>query len=287
MVAEIIQKPVLVTLVVLLLFNLTQRRHLEHGEKKRFATLGFAGTLLIIYVGTITAIRYALPGYALLVPLGVSVFLALRYRRSLLVFSIRCKQCKSPLSIKKIVYYDDNLCGSCLRETSAQGPRSVDEIEWQHWQPEQDAVLCFIVQDRKVLLIHKKTGLGAGKINAPGGRIERGESSAEAAVRECEEEVGLRPSGLEKRADLSFHFTDGFSLHCSAFFADSYTGTPVETDEADPFWCDIEEIPFPRMWEDDSSWLPMSLGGRRIIGRFIFDGDRMLSKEIHEVESFD
>ena len=149
------------------------------------------------------------------------------------------------------------------------------------------AVTCFIIRGEEILLIHKKTGLGAGKINAPGGRIEPGESAAQAAVRECIEEVGITPISPEKRVDLSFEFTDGYSLHCSSFFAYSHTGAEIETDEADPFWCDIDKIPFSEMWEDDAIWLPMALRGECLKGRFIFDGDRMLSKEIQVVDSFD
>ena len=32
----------------------------------------------------------------------------------------------------------------------------------------------YLMNEDKVLLIHKKQGLGAGKINAPGGHIEEG-----------------------------------------------------------------------------------------------------------------
>ena len=286
MLSEIIQKPLLVVLIAVLVFNLTQRRHLEHGEKKRYATLGIAGILFIIYATTITAIRFGLADYVLIGSLTAAAYLSLRYRRKLFVFSLKCKHCGSSMPIGKTLYYDDNLCGSCLRETSSEGPRTVDDIDWTTWQPEQDAVLCFVIHDGKVLLIHKKTGLGAGKVNAPGGRIEEGESSADAAVRECQEEVGLTPLNPQKRADLSFHFTDGFALHCSAYFAENYEGTPVETDEADPFWCEIGDIPFAQMWEDDAAWLPIALGGTPVVGRFIFDGDSMLSKDVQEVEPF-
>jgi 8-oxo-dGTP diphosphatase len=41
----------------------------------------------------------------------------------------------------------------------------------------------FVIRDGHILLIHKKRGLGAGKINGPGGRIDLGESPQECAVR--------------------------------------------------------------------------------------------------------
>jgi 8-oxo-dGTP diphosphatase len=65
--------------------------------------------------------------------------------------------------------------------------------------------------------------------------------------------------------------------------ARSHAGTPVSTPEADPFWCAIGEIPYDRMWADDPLWLPRVLAGEKVLGRFIFDGDRMLSHEVRRL----
>lgn len=291
MITQVLQTGSLVVLMVLLVFNLTQRRHLEHGERKRFASLGLAGIALLWYAAALVIIRFTLPEVLFLIPAAVSALLGYRFRKPLFLFRLRCAGCGSRLPISATLYHDDNLCRDCRvpdseKPGSAVSPKDVSDIEWETWQPDQDAVTCYIIRDDEILLIHKKTGLGAGKVNAPGGRIEPGETAAEAAVRECVEEVGVTPHAPEKRADLSFVFTDGFSLHCSAFFSFSHTGTPAESDEADPFWCDIEKIPFSQMWEDDAVWVPMALKGECVEGRFIFDGERMLSKEIRMVESF-
>ena len=165
-------------------------------------------------------------------------------------------------------------------DTSPAGPASVDQVNWSEWSFRESAVLCFLREDDRVLLIHKKVGLGAGKINGPGGRIEPGEKAEEAAVREMIEEVGLRPRVLQRRAELSFIFTDGYSLRCTVFLAHGYTGELRESREADPFWCDVDRIPFERMWEDDALWLPRVLGGEELRGYFLFDGDRMTGQRI-------
>jgi 8-oxo-dGTP diphosphatase len=161
--------------------------------------------------------------------------------------------------------------------TSARHPL---EPDWTVWQPKERAVLCFIVSEGRVLLIHKKRGLGAGKVNAPGGKIEPGESEREAAVRETMEEVGVVPQRLRARAELHFHFIDGYSLHCTVFLADGCTGEPIETAEATPFWRPLDEIPFGEMWEDDQHWLPLMLGGQRITAWFTFDNETMLTKQV-------
>ena len=159
-------------------------------------------------------------------------------------------------------------------------PADVEEIDWSSWVPSERAVLCFVRDGDALLLIHKRTGLGAGKVNAPGGRIEPGETPAEAAVREVREEVHVEAAGLREAGELFFQFADGFSLHGTVFFASAHSGEPRATREADPFWCPIPEVPFERMWEDDRHWLPLALEGRRFRAFFVFDGDRMLSRRI-------
>ncbi len=152
--------------------------------------------------------------------------------------------------------------------------------------PKERAVLCFVRDGNKVMLIHKKTGLGKGKVNAPGGRIEPGETPSEAAVRETFEETAVEVSELSKVGELFFIFTDGYSLHGTVFFADAHKGTPIETPEADPFWCAADAIPYDQMWQDDIHWLPLILSGKKFKGYFIFDDDTMLSKSVVTVEVF-
>ena len=155
--------------------------------------------------------------------------------------------------------------------------RGVERVhDWRAWTFTDSAVLTFIVKDNRVLLIHKKRGLGAGKINAPGGRVEPNETPLQAAIRETQEEVGMTPTGLEHRATLRFAFIDGYGLECHVFFASDAEGEPTETDEALPFWCAVPDIPYGRMWSDDRVWLPLALDGRHLDAWFIFDNDTAL-----------
>jgi 8-oxo-dGTP diphosphatase len=158
--------------------------------------------------------------------------------------------------------------------------RTVDDIRWQEWQPEQRATLLFVIRAGQILLIHKKKGLGAGKINGPGGRIEPGETPVEAAVREVQEELLVTPLGVREAGELHFQFTDGLSLHGSVFTASDCEGEAQETDEAVPLWVPLDGIPYDRMWADDILWMPLMLAGRPFCGYFIFDGDSMLDHRI-------
>jgi 8-oxo-dGTP diphosphatase len=158
--------------------------------------------------------------------------------------------------------------------------RSLADIDWTRWTPTDRATLIFVVEGDRILLIEKKRGLGAGKVNGPGGRIEPRERPLDAALREIEEELGVRATGAIEHGVLSFQFVDGYGLFCHVFRADGCEGEPIETDEAIPLWTAIDAIPFPRMWADDALWLPLLLAGETFRGRFIFEGDRMLDHEL-------
>jgi 8-oxo-dGTP diphosphatase len=159
-------------------------------------------------------------------------------------------------------------------------------MDWTNWIPRERATLCFIQTGGRMLLIRKKRGLGAGKINGPGGRIEPGETPLQGAVRETREEVGVVPSGLEKRGELHFQYLDGYSLFCTVFRADGCAGELCETDEADPFWVAIDAIPYEGMWEDDEHWLPHVIAGRNFRGYFEFDGERLLQHQVDIVSTW-
>lgn len=159
--------------------------------------------------------------------------------------------------------------------------RTLHDIDWKSWKADDPATLVFIVKDGRILLIRKKRGLGAGKINGPGGRLERGETPLEGAVREVQEELRVTPLGLRLAGEHSFQFVDGYSIHVHVFIASDYEGTPTETDEAVPLWFPLQNIPYDEMWVDDRLWIPHLLNGITFSGRFIFDGDNMLDYELN------
>ncbi|MBG6217991.1 8-oxo-dGTP diphosphatase [Arthrobacter sp. CAN_A6] len=118
---------------------------------------------------------------------------------------------------------------------------------------------------RRVLLGLKKTGFGTGRIVALGGKLEPGESAAQAAAREVFEEAGLRVEG----GDLTFLGTvtwdfparPDFNMIGSIFTAERYTGTLDASDEVDPEWFPEDALPWDGMWEDAASWVPLVVEG--------------------------
>jgi 8-oxo-dGTP diphosphatase len=148
-------------------------------------------------------------------------------------------------------------------------------IDWTQWEGEMLATILFIIKDGQILLIEKKRGLGAGKINGPGGKIDPGETALQAAIRETQEELMITPHAPRKLGELRFSMSDCPDILCHVYRADDFSGTPTETAEAVPVWTPLDEIPYHRMWEDDRHWLPLLLQERPFLGRFVFEEDRL------------
>jgi 8-oxo-dGTP diphosphatase len=157
---------------------------------------------------------------------------------------------------------------------------SLDAVDFARWRTNDVATLCFVQDGERVLLIHKKRGHGAGKVNAPGGKTEPGESPAACARRETREEVGVDARRLECRAELRFQESTGYAMRGFAFVCTDFSGAPVETAEAAPFWCDVAALPLEAMWEDDRIWLPRILEGERLVGEFLFHHDRLVAHRL-------
>ncbi len=165
-------------------------------------------------------------------------------------------------------------------------------VDWARWVPRERATLVFVVRDGHILLIEKKRGLGAGKINGPGGRLDPGEAPIECAARECREELGIHPTDLTHAGTLAFQFVGenklgGHSIHVDVYRAGGFMGEITETDEARGFWCDVGQVPYERMWQDDRHWLPQLIAGERFVGRFVFESDTMLWMDVRGADRSD
>lgn len=154
----------------------------------------------------------------------------------------------------------------------------------------QPCTLLFLRRDDEILLAMKKRGLGKGRYNGVGGKIEQGETVEQAAVRECEEEIEVTPTKFHQVARLDFLMdadTEPWRIDGHVFVATEWQGEPTETEEMAPQWFKLADIPYNQMWEDDTLWLPQVLDGMLLEASFIFDHtEKLLSHEVTEVKSF-
>lgn len=160
-------------------------------------------------------------------------------------------------------------------------PTQPSPIEWNDWVPDIRATLMFVVRDFDVLLIRKLRGIGMGKINGPGGKIDPGETPLQSAVRETQEELHVTPLQPRKMGELFFAMSDLPDIHCHVYMAREFEGTPTQTPEAIPRWTRIDQIPYDLMWADDKYWLPQMLEeDRTFIGKFWFESEVIRWKNV-------
>ncbi len=289
-------------LIFILLINISQRK-LKDSDKKRFATIYIAALLLLYNILVVLVIVNELPSWigfvSIIIPLGIGYI----FKDRVWPFRLHCVNCNKKLDFNRVIGGDENLCEDCYLEAHPEEaekkrleeeekqkteeeenkfvcPDTVDEIDWEAWDPEERCVLSYVKQDNEVLLINKKKGIGKGLINGPGGHIELEETATEAAYREFEEETGYVAKNLEYVGTLNFQFKDGLSMRGYVYIGEGAHGELKDNDEATPFWCPINKLPLDDMWEDDKLWLERALKGDKFEANFIFDGEKMLSHEV-------
>ena len=101
----------------------------------------------------------------------------------------------------------------------------------------------------------KKRGFGKGKFNSFGGKVNPNETITDSAIREIEEECGLKilNENIKDFGKINFYFSakPEWNQIAHLFLIENYDGKPVESDEMKPEWFDYDKIPYTKMWKDD------------------------------------
>ena len=109
-------------------------------------------------------------------------------------------------------------------------------------------VHVLLVRDGELLLTQRRGSYGGGMWHLPSGKLDAGESLLAAAVREAEEEVGVRVEPDELRCVHTVHVAgSGPTPRLGVFFeACRWTGEPVnrEPDKcSDVRWFPLDDLP--------------------------------------------
>ena len=109
------------------------------------------------------------------------------------------------------------------------GTIKIDKAEYSwHLRVRPAVAVLLVTGSHKIIVIReKKHSTGRWVVNFPGGMIEAGEGSEQAAVREAEEETGLIPTRLERFSTIQTDFPDTY--------VDCYLGSNLQEGQKAPW----------------------------------------------------
>ncbi len=111
----------------------------------------------------------------------------------------------------------------------------------------------------------KKGGFGEGLFNGYGGKCLPGESFGECAVREIFEEarMSVQEEDLIFVGILCGHDKNKIHL-CHVFLVKKWFGIPRKTEEMEPYWFSVNELPWRKTHISDQDYIPRILLGEKV-----------------------
>lgn len=110
--------------------------------------------------------------------------------------------------------------------------------------------ICFLKRGDEILLLNRERAPWMGRWNGVGGKLERGESPKECALREIEEETGIVLTDITYKGDIMWDIDDSYSGGMYAFVAELPVTldfpTPRKTTEGILDWKKIKWVLDPK-----------------------------------------
>ena len=104
-----------------------------------------------------------------------------------------------------------------------------------------EVAAALIVRDGKFLLCQRPETKARGLLwELPGGKLEPGETGAQAAARECREELGVRLQMGPLRVQLQYTYPD-VTIHLAVYEASLSGGTPQALEHRALRWVTVHE----------------------------------------------
>jgi len=115
-VAFFLQRWMLIPIVALWALHLSQRRFAAVVGRKRHATLFLTSALIVIWIIAWFFARAAVPDIFLVPVAALVASIVIWQRKVFLPIRLHCGRCGKPLSFKRILYHESNLCQACEPE---------------------------------------------------------------------------------------------------------------------------------------------------------------------------
>ncbi len=127
--------------------------------------------------------------------------------------------------------------------------------------------LWVMVKNNKIFLWEKMKWFAKWVLNWIWWKQEWEENIDYCMIREAKEEINIDIIKQEKVWIMNFYFENksDWNLTVHLYNILDYSWKIKESDEIKPFWFDLENIPYDKMWEFDKIWLPRILNWEKDI----------------------
>ncbi len=146
------------------------------------------------------------------------------------------------------------------------------------------ATLCYIEKDNKILMLHrvkKENDMHEGKYNGLGGKMEKGESPKECAIREIKEESGLNVEEINYVGTIAFPNFDGKNDWLAFLYhVTDVSGKLIDSPEGNLRWVDKDKIMDLNLWEGDRVFIPWVLEEKKFMAKFIYENKEFKNYQV-------
>ena len=123
------------------------------------------------------------------------------------------------------------------------------------------ATLCYIRRRNQTLMLHrvkKENDFHEGKWNGVGGKLEKGETPEECAIREIKEETGLTAKNLKLKGIITEPEFDNQKndWYIFVFVIDKFTGKIIDSNEGNLEWIHNDKLTELNLWPSDKIFIP-------------------------------
>ena len=150
------------------------------------------------------------------------------------------------------------------------------------------STLCYIRQNKQTLMLHrikKENDMHQGKWNGLGGKFEEWETPEECAIREVEEESGLKVKNPTLKAFLTFPaFANEETWYVWLFVIDEFEWELIECNEGVLEWIDNDKLLDLNLWEGDRIFLKCLDQEGLFSGKFIYKDYQLIDYSFEKME---
>lgn len=148
------------------------------------------------------------------------------------------------------------------------------------------ATLCYVIDKKtdSTLMIHrvkKQNDYHEGKWNGLGGKFEAGESPEQCAIREIEEECGLKVKSVKMKGFITFPLFDGKEdWYVFLFTADDFDGTLIDSPEGNLSWIKNDKLVELNLWDGDKYFIPWLFKDGFFSAKFNYENGKYLDHQV-------